>query len=82
MATINKTELANRLALMDVFSNQSKKATNEFINGFFQLIADEIVAGNEISIAGFGKFENFTRENGKKKAKFTAFTALKNAVNA
>lgn len=80
--TINKQELATKLQLMDAFSASTKKATVEFIEDFFQLLADEMVAGNAISIPGFGKLAPYKKQDGTLKPKFTPFTELKDAVKA
>ena len=80
--TINKDLLADKLQLMDAFANSTKKATKEFIEDFFTLIADEVIAGNTISIPGFGIIGPFEKQDGSLKPKFTAFTAFKDAVKA
>lgn len=80
MATINKEALVDKLQLTDAFSSHTKKFTREFVNDFFALIAEEVVAGNTVSITGFGKFELFTRQNGSVKPKFTAFKDFKDAA--
>lgn len=80
MATINKDALAAKVLEFDMFA--SKKQSKEFVEDFFQIIADAIIAGDTVSIAGFGKFENFERQNGTHKAKFSAFKDLKDAVKA
>lgn len=82
MATINKDALVDRLLLTDAFSSHTKKFTREFVDDFFSSLADEVVAGNTISITGFGKFELFTRQNGSVKPKFTAFKDFKDAAAA
>jgi nucleoid DNA-binding protein len=82
MATINKVELINRLALQDIFADKSKKQIKEFIEDFFATIAEEVVAGNDVKIPGFGKFENFTRSNGVKTPKFRPASQFKKAVVA
>ena len=79
---INKDVLVGKLQLMDAFANSSKKATKEFVEDFFDLIANEVIAGNTVSIPGFGKFEPYTKQDGSLKPKFTAFTAFKDAVKA
>lgn len=79
---INKDALVAKLQLMDAFANSTKKATKEFIEDFFNLITTEAIAGNKISIAGFGKFEVLTRQNGDKYFKFSAFSETKEAVKA
>ena len=80
--TINKQELAAKLQLMDAFSASTKKATVEFIEDFFELIKSEVVAGNAISIPGFGKIAPYEKQDGSLKPKFTAFTEFKEAVKA
>lgn len=80
--TINKKELAEKLQLMDAFSTATKKATIEFIEDFFNLIKTEVIAGNAISIPGFGKIAPFEKKDGTLKPKFTAFTEFKTAVKA
>lgn len=82
MATINKDALVDKLQLTDAFSSHTKKFTREFIDDFFKAIADEVVAGNTVSITGFGKLELFTRQNGTVKPKFTAFKEFKDAAAA
>lgn len=80
--TINKDGLVDRLQLMDAFSNASKKATKQFVEDFFGLIATEVIAGNKISVPGFGKFETKVRQDGTKYFKFSPFTELKESVKA
>lgn len=80
MATINKDALVEKLQLTDAFSSHTKKFTREFVDDFFKSIMDEVVAGNTVSITGFGKFELFTRQNGSVKPKFTAFKDFKDAA--
>lgn len=80
MATINKKELINRLYEYDMF--ETKKQAGEFLEDFVDMIKTEVTNSNSISIPGFGKFENFTRENGTKTPKFRAFKTFKDAVKA
>lgn len=77
---INKQDLANKLKLFTIFEDATKKELVEFIEDFTQLIKDEVVAGNSISVPGFGKFENFERQNGEKSPKFRPFEAFRDAV--
>lgn len=77
---INKQELINRIHEYDNFD--TKKQAGEFLDDILSLIEDTIIAGGEVSIAGFGKFEKFTSSTTKKsKPKFTAFGKFKAAVN-
>lgn len=80
MAIINKTVLVEKLLLTNAFAGQTKKFTTEFVEDFFKMIADEVVAGNTVSIPGFGKIAPFVRQNGTKKPKFTAFKDFADAV--
>lgn len=56
---MNKTELiyevANRTGL-------AKKDAEKAIGTFFDVVAEEVKAGNKIAIAGFGTFEASIRE--------------------
>lgn len=78
MATINKAKLAEKLLEFDMFD--TKKQATEFIEDFTGYIKDAVIAGDEISIPGFGKFEAFERQNGDKSPKFRPFSAFKDAV--
>lgn len=80
MARITKTDLVNELALQDIFADQPKYKIKEFVEDFFQSIADKVVEGNDVAVAGFGKFENFERSNGIKTPKFRPGKAFKDAV--
>ncbi len=78
---LNKAELISRIAEFDNFD--TKKQAGEFLEDIIGLIQDTVIAGGEVSIAGFGKFEKFTSSTtGRKKPKFTAFKDFKDAVNA
>lgn len=54
MATFTKTNLVERVAEFENFT--SKKQAGEFVNDILALIRAEVAAGNEVSLAGFGKF--------------------------
>ncbi len=75
--------------------NITKKQASEAINLIFGAVADGLVAGDEISIPGFGKFSVVTRKArtglnpqtkkkikipARKAAKFSAAKALKDSV--
>lgn len=77
---MNKQDLINKIAEFNNFD--TKKQAKEFLEDLITIIKDEVIAGNDVTIPGFGKFENFTRENGVKTPKFRAFTAFKDAVKA
>lgn len=76
---MNKVELINRIAEFDNFD--TKKQSKEFLEDFLAIIKDEVVAGNDVSIAGFGKFEAFKRENGEVVPKFRVFSQFKKEVS-
>jgi nucleoid DNA-binding protein len=80
MENLNKKALADRIAEYDNFS--TKVQAQEFLDDIIGLIVDTIVDGKVVSIAGFGKFESYTRTNGQVVPKFRAFTKFKEAVAA
>ena len=84
MATMNKTALVARLMEFEMFT--TKKQATEFLEDFIDIIKDTVIAGDDVSIAGFGKFSKFERTadgagTGVYKPKFTAFSSFKEAVN-
>ena len=56
---MNKTDIVGKvvevLAEKDV--KVTKKAMAEYVDTVFDVIADSVAAGDNVSIAGFGKFE-------------------------
>lgn len=90
---MNKTELAEQIASKaDITVAQAKEA----VDATFSVIADELAAGREVAVAGFGKFatsERSAREgrnpsNGETiqiaastAAKFSAAAGLKKQLN-
>lgn len=80
MTRINKPLLVEELLLQDIFAEATKGKVTEFVEDFFNLIAKHVVAGNEVAIPGFGKFERYTKQDGTFKPKFTAYGEFKNAV--
>ena len=77
---INKPKLVEEILLHDAFAGATKSQVTAFVDDFFQFIADKVVAGNEVAIAGFGKFEKYERQNGTFKPKFTPFKDFKDKV--
>ena len=77
---INRDEFARLLVAANVVD--TKVAGMSLVDTFFAIMKEQVVAGNEIAIPGFGKLAKYQRENGKYKAKFTAFEDFTNAVNA
>jgi DNA-binding protein HU-beta len=89
---MTKAEFVDKLAEK---GNITKKQASEAINLIFGAVADGLVAGDEISIPGFGKFSIVTRKArtglnpqtkkkikipARKAAKFSAAKALKDSV--
>ena len=81
MARYSKTNLIEDLLLHEVFGDSTKTQVKEFVEDFFGIIENKVIAGDEVAISGFGKFEKFTRQNGVHKPKFTAFKDFQDAVN-
>lgn len=55
---MNKNELAERIAAKaDIGAAQAKEA----VDATFSVIADELAAGREVAVAGFGKFSTSER---------------------
>lgn len=77
---INREEFAR--LLVSAGAVDTKVAGMALVDTFFSIMKDQVVAGNEVAIPGFGKLAKYQRENGKFKAKFTAFQDLTDAVNA
>lgn len=77
---INREEFARLLVAANVVD--TKVAGMALVDTFFAIIKEQVIAGNEVAIPGFGKLAKYQRENGKFKAKFTAFEDFTNAVNA
>ena len=89
----------NKTGLIDVMSEKmgtTKKAAGEAIEAFVEAVIETIAAGEEVNIAGFGKFciaERAEREGrnpatgeaitiaASKAPKFKAGKAFKDAVN-
>ncbi len=89
---MTKAEFVDKLAEK---GNITKKQASEAINLIFGAVAEGLVAGDEISIPGFGKFSVVTRKArtglnpqtkkkikipARKAAKFSAAKALKDSV--
>lgn len=80
MSRINKASLVEEILLQDVFESATKKQVTQFVDDFFQTIADHVIAGDDVALANFGKFEKYTKQDGTHKPKFTAFSSFKQAV--
>jgi len=82
MTRYTKADLVEDLQLQDLFADASKKATTEFVEDFFQLMADKVAEGTEVSIPRFGKFYPYTLKSGKVVPKFVAFKEFKDAFES
>ena len=81
MATrYNKASLVEDLTLHELFADAPKYKVAQFVDDFIEMITSKVIAGDEVALAGFGKFEKYQRENGTHKPKFTAFKDFKDAV--
>ena len=81
MATrYNKASLVEDLTLHELFADAPKYKIAQFVDDFIEMITSKVIAGDEVALAGFGKFEKYQRENGSFKPKFTAFKDFKDAV--
>lgn len=52
--TLTKAELAERLYERIGFA---KRESKDIVDAFFELIAERLIAGEEVRIAGFGQFQ-------------------------
>lgn len=82
MARINREALVEQIMLHDVFEQATKSQITDFVNFFFDNIQEQVAAGNEVAIPGFGKFQKYQRTNGEYKPKFSAFAEFKQQVSA
>lgn len=85
MTKLNKQSIVDLVAEYDCIP--TKKLAAELVDDIISLIQSNVIAGNEVSIAGFGKFYKFAKTadgkpTGKFTPKFTAFKDFKDAVNA
>lgn len=79
MAKINKAGLVEFIYEQDNF--ETKKQSAEFLDDLLTLIQDTVASGDEVNIAGFGKFERFeSSTTGKKFPKFRPFKDFTDAV--
>jgi len=82
MARLNKQSLIEDLALHDAFAVSTKKEVTAVVDFILDYIQDAVTNGDEVNLAGFGKFTKFVRQNGQAKPKFTPFSAFKSAFTA
>lgn len=75
---LNKNDFAAILVAKELYP--TKAAALAAIEVIFPAIADIVIAGDSLAIPDFGKFEAYTRLNGKVKPKFTPFGTFKDSV--
>ena len=90
---MNRAELINAIAEK---TGATKKATDETVKAFIEVVTDALVEGNKVQLVGFGTFETRTRAARKglnpqtkaeikipacKAPSFKAGKALKDIVN-
>lgn len=80
MARITKDTIVAELQLQDAFVDVPKYKVKEFVEDFFQSIIDKVANGDSVAIAGFGKFEPFTRSNGVVTPKFRPAKAFRDTL--
>jgi len=78
MKRLNKRDLAR--TLWEAGLADTLVAGERLVDALTNTVVSEVVAGNEVCIAGFGKFEPYTRTNGTVKPKFIPFKAFKDAM--
>lgn len=91
---MNKVELAEVLVSKGLVAKKSQAV--DVVTGLFDVITEEVVKGEKVSIHGFGSFEQVARGErkgrnpktgesivipAKKSPKFTASKSLKESVN-
>ena len=78
---INKQQLAEDIMLHNVFESVTKTQVLQFVEDFFTIIEDKVVAGDVVAIAGFGVFSKYQKTDGTFKPKFSSYKSFKEAVN-
>ena len=81
MARFSKADLIDALALHNDL--ETKAEAGRILEFITETITAQVAEGNDVNIAGFGKFYKFTSSTtGKVKPKFNAAKAFKDAVTA
>lgn len=78
---INKEGLVEFLQTQNIFADETKKATREFVEDFFGFITQAVADGDTVKIPSVGKFTPFTLANGKTVPKFYAFEDFQKLVS-
>lgn len=81
MANYTKANLAEDLALFNIFADAPKAQVVAFVEDLLDLIKTKVASDQPVVLAGFGKFEKYTLASGTVKPKFTAFKQFKDQVN-
>jgi len=87
MARLNKQSLVDDLSLHRAFESTPKSQVAEVVDYIFELITDHVANGDDVTIAGFGKFQKTERtKNGEPigsfRPKLVTYKAFKDAVSA
>lgn len=92
MARLNKQSLVDNLSLHRAFEDTPKYQVAEVIDYLFEIITEHVASGDDVTVAGFGKFEKAPKvrkdasgkfvPSGVYKPRLTAFKAFKDAVSA
>jgi DNA-binding protein HU-beta len=77
---MNKAQLINNLALHNDIEGGTKVAAERVLNFIIESIMEELKKGEEVTIAGFGKFYVYKLASGKVVPKFKAFENFKEAI--
>ena len=80
MARLNKQSVIERIAEYDCIPN--KKVAGDLVDDLLAFITGAVANGDDVSIAGFGKFERFERGNGDLVPKFRPYQSFKEVVAA
>jgi len=75
---LNRKDLARKFA--EKAQIKPLLAADPMVNDLFDIIKEEVVAGNTVAITGFGKFAPYVRQNGEVKPKFTPYQEFKDSV--
>lgn len=74
MARISKQDFIDSLSLhVDI---ETKAEATRILSYILEELTDAMVRGDTVHLSGFGKFEPFTRTNGKVSPKFRPASAL------
>ena len=87
MARLNKQSLVDNVSLHRAFENTPKYQVAEVVDYLFEIITEHVACGDDVTVAGFGKFQKAERTKdgkpvGSFRPKLVAYKAFKDAVSA